>query len=230
MPTATINDLIPDVQLILQNRSDVAKYKPDFYLKKVIQELTQRYPFEELRVTGPQQSLTVGLYQYPISFFTNQGDDYTQVQSVNIFSDFPVNTVVFPLKYDTVAGIRPLTFIQGLPAKWTRFGGNFWVGCSPNQAYTAFIDYQRRHPFNASNLPSSAVFSPPEWHNVFTHGAAYQMALGPLRWPDMAGYLRTAIYGDPNDPREPGLIKSLAYQQEMDQRIHSRSMTVVTKR
>lgn len=227
--SATIADLIPDLTLILQNRQDLSQYNPAFYLKKGIQDITQRIPFEELRVTGPQVPLVVSQYLYPVSYFVNPGDDYTTAVAVNVFTDFPNNTVSFPLHYDTPTGIRPLTFIPGgLPASWTRFGTNLWIAPQPNQPYTSFVDYQRRHPFG-ENLAESPVMVPPEWHEIIEYSAAYRMCLGPLRWPDMAQQFREALYGDPNNPSMPGLIKSLYSQQMLDQQMHSRRINVRVK-
>jgi len=230
-PTGTINDLIPGVQLILQNRSDVLSYNPQSYIKKAIQELTLANPFEELRVVGPQQQLTVGQYQYPVSFFMNAGDDYSQIHALNIFTNPNTNTVAYPMKYDTPTAMQTLLFIPGgLPAKWTRFGQNIWVGPQPNQTYTAFMVYQKRHPFIEQNLGASPVYMPPEWHEIIEYAAAYRLAAGPLRWMDFATQLRQLLYGDPNDMANPGLIKQRFYQQQLDERIHSRSLTPVNYR
>jgi hypothetical protein len=228
---ATISELIPDVKLILQNRSDVLNYNPAMYIKNSIQELSQSYPFEELRVTGPRQTLTVNQYQYPVTFFENPGDDYSQIQALNIFTNPNTNTVAYPLHYDTPTGIQTLLFIPGgLPAKWTRFGDFIWVGPQPGQQYTVFMIYQRRHPFNDANLGSTPVLMPPEWKEIVEYCAAYRLAAGPLRWMDFAKELRILIYGDPSDPSEPGLIKRRFYQQQMDERLHSRNLAVVTGR
>ena len=221
--TATINDLIPQLQLILQNRQDISQYNPSLWLQRAIQNITQRIPFEELRVTGPQVPLIVSQYSYPVSYFVNSGDDYTTPVAVNVFTDFPNNTVAFPLHYDTPTGLRPLTFIPGgLPGKWTRFGTNIWTGPQPNQPYTSFMDYQKRHPFNDQNVGSSAVLLSPEWHEVVEYCAAFRMCLGPLRWPDMAQEFGSITFTNPNNPGVPMPIRDLYSQAQLDQQIHSR--------
>jgi len=228
LPSTTIADMIPEVQLILQNRSDVTNYNPAGYIKKAIEELTLSYPFEELRTVGPRQLLTVNQYQYPVTFFVNAGEDYSQIHALNIFTDPNTNIVAYPMHYDTPTAMQTLLFIPGgLPAKWTRFGQNIWIGPQPNQQYTAFMVYQKRHQFNDTNLATSPVYMPPEWSEIVEYCAAYRLAAGPLRWMDFAQQLRQLIYGDPNDTSNPGLIKSRVYQQQMDERMHSRQMTPV---
>lgn len=209
---------------MLQNRTDIYSYNPQFFMQQAIQELNAQpdMPFEELRLTGPQVSLTVNQYAYPVSFFTIPGTDYTVIDALNIFVS---GQVCYPMHYDTPAGIRPLTFIPGLPSRWTRYGRNIWVGNSPSQAYTVFADYRRRHPFLA-DLGESPVLLPDEWFEVVQYSTAYRMAAGPLRWSDMAKDLHAMLYGDPSDQSKPGLIKSLKVQAQLDQAIHSRRINV----
>jgi hypothetical protein len=229
--SATISDLLPNVQLILQNRTDILSYSPEKFMRKAILELTQAYPFEELRTAGPQQLLTVGQYQYPVTFFVNAGEDYRQLHALNIFVDPNTNTVAYPLHYDTPTAIQTLLFIPGgLPARWTRFGQNIWVGPQPNQMYTVFMVYQRAHPFNEQNIPSSPIYMPPEFLEAVEYATAYRLAAGPLRWSDMATQLRAMLYGDPNDTADVGLIKRLWSQQQLDERMHSRNFTMVVQR
>lgn len=227
-----INDLIPNVQLLLQNRTDLAQYNPAFFMKAAIQEMSMNRDFEELRVTGPQVQLTVGQYLYPVTFWMNPGDDYTTVYALNLFVDYPQNQVSYPLHYETPAGIRPMTFIQqGLPSRWSRFGPNIWLGISPNQPYTTFADYQIRHPFLAgSNLGNTIVRMPAEWHRAVEYSTAYRMAAGPLRWPDMAQELHAMLYGDPDNPNKVGIVSQLVTQMQLDEKIHSRRINVVVSR
>jgi hypothetical protein len=228
--TTRIADLIPNVTLLLQNRSDIGSYNPGFFIQRAVQELTLEYPFEELRTTGPQVPLVVNQYSYPVSYFTNPGDDYTTPYAVNIFVDYPQNTVAFPLHYETPAGMRPMTFIPGaFPARWSRFGPNIWLGPQPQYPYVVFVDYQIRHPFDA-NLEETIVRMPAEWLEVVEYSAAYRMAAGPLRWMDMATYCKQMLYGDPKNPQQPGLIAALVTQPQLDQKIHSRRINVRTGR
>jgi hypothetical protein len=228
-PSTVINNLIPDLQLILQNRQDLASYNPAFYLKKAIQKITRNYPCEELKLTGPQVSLTVSIGTYPVGFWLNNGDDYRVPEAINIFTDFPNNTVAVPMKYDTIAGIRPMSLItNSLPSRWTRNGPNIIVAPLPQFPYVTFADYQRLHPFNETNLAQSVVYTPPEWHEIIEYEAAIRMAAGPLRWPDMAQNLKMLLYGDPNIQGDTGLMRDLITQQQMDEKIHVRSFTLIT--
>ena len=225
--STTIADILPDVGLILQNRTDIGSYKPERFARKAIEELTLAYPFEELRTKGPTQPLQVNNYSYPVTFFLNSGDDYSQVQGMHVFITPIVST---PMKYDTPTAIQSILFIPGgLPSKWTRFGTNIWIGTQPQYPYPAYMLYQKRHPFTTDIL-SSVIMMPPEWFEIVQYATAYRLAAGPLRWTDQAATLRTMLYGDPSDPSEPGLIKRRWYQQQMDERLHSRRINVVTSR
>ena len=227
--STTINDILPDVTLILQNRTDIKNYSPERFAKKAIEELTLAYPFEELRVQGPMVQLQPNQYSYPVTYFLNAGDDYSQTQGLMVFT---ATQVAYPLKYETPTGIQSILFIQGgLPSKWTRFGNQIWIGTQPNQPYTSYMIYQRRHPFQSgTSLGQSVIMMPPEWFEIVEYATAYRLAAGPLRWSDMATQLRNMLYGDPSDPSEPGLIKRRWYQQQMDERLHSRRINVVTSR
>jgi hypothetical protein len=234
VPTTVINDLLPGVKLILQNRSDFLNYNPQKAIADSLKELTLALPFEELKTEGPKQTLTVGQSDYPVTFFVNGGEDYSQIHALNIFTNPDTNTVCYPMKYDTPTAFQTIRFIPGgLPAKWTRFGRFIQVGPQPNQQYTVFMVYQRRHPFNDGNLGTSPVYMPPEWQEIVEYCASYRMAAGPLRWFDYAQQLRTLLYGDPTaDDRiaNLGLIKSRVYQQQMDERMHARQLTPVVGR
>jgi hypothetical protein len=234
VPQTVINDLLPGVKLILQNRSDFMNYNPQKAIADSLKELTQSLPFEELRQDGPMKQLTVGQSGYPVTFFVNGGDDYSRPIAFNIFTDPNTNIVAYPMHYETPTAFQTIRFIPGgLPARWTRVGTNLYVGPQPNLPYTVFLVYQRRHPFNDQNLGTSPVYAPPEFQEIIEYMAAYRMAAGPLRWMDYATQLRTLLYGDPTaDDRiaNLGLIKARQYQQQLDEGQHSRSIGVVVGR
>src|SRR6266851_6307204 len=135
-----INDLIPEVVNALQGRSDIAALVP-LYMKRTLQEITDNYPFEELRTTGPLVSLTANLSTYPASVFLNTSDDYTIHSSFALYVDFPRNTVISSVTYKTPAAIEvmiaPAT--KGIPSKWTRYGPNIFLGPTPDKPYQVFF-------------------------------------------------------------------------------------------
>ena len=143
--TRVINDLVPEVINALQGRTDVATLVP-LYMKRTLQDVTDNYPFEELRVTGPLATLTAKQSTYPASTFLNPNDDYTIHSSFALFVDFPRNTIVSPVTYKTPAAIEVMIApgTIGIPARWTRYGGNILMGPTPDKGYQVFFRYQKR--------------------------------------------------------------------------------------
>lgn len=246
--TATIGSLIPKVQADLQNRADVtestsiqpnAEMRPSAWLRDTIREITASWPFEELRVKGPQVTLVPGQYNYPIASFLNPGDDYTLMEDPVIFLTVPspgVSAVAYPMDYMTPKAIAPLLNIQGgIPFKYTRYGGEFWFGTNPGQAYVVYLPYQLRHPFNAANLTESPVMMPEDWFDIVCYGAAERGAIA-LRWNDQATYLHNILYGDPDaqmsDSKKgrPGLLAARIMQIERDAAHSTRQFQPVVAR
>jgi len=254
--TVTINSLINKVKANLQNRSDVAEtasnpeMRPSAWLRDSLREISANWPFEELRVTGPVQTIGVGMgwqgsnYAYPVSQFLNPGDDVTLTEDPVIFlasqqavgtGMMPVQTlnttvagnlVGYGMNYLTPKAIQPLLFIPGgVPFKYTRYGAQFWFGPQPGQPYNVYLPYQVRHPFNP-DLQSTPIRLPQDWLDILSYAAAERGAIN-LRWNDQANFLHTILYGDPKSVNpvtgeygRPGLIAAKILQQERD---HMRS-------
>lgn len=238
--TRTINDLVPDVIDMLQGRTDVSTIVPK-YLVKAIREITESTPFEELRRTGPQFTLTTNTSVYPVTSFLNPGDDVTFVESFAIFIDFPTNTVEQSLKYKTPNAIEvmmsPVTV--GPPAYWSRFGSNIHLAPNPDKNYTVFMRYQVRHPFpdqtDATSLNGAKVLIPDTWEEVVIMAAALRIAMV-KRWNDQAKYLHDMLYGDPEyvasegKRGRPGLIAARLLQVERDQMFSTRQLGITVPR
>lgn len=235
----TINDLIPDVIDALQQRTDIASIVPR-YLRRALQEITTNWPFEELRVTGPQVVLTQGTSIYPLINFLNSDDDLSFVESFVIFVDPPTNSVDYTLNYKTPKAIEmmmsPTT--QGMPAWWSRFGQNVHFGPVPNQAYTVFMRYQRRHPFpkDLSQLQYAPIYIPEDWEEVAVYAAAERIAIV-KRWNDQANTIHGILYGDPaagtnldGTMARPGLIKARLMQTERDSLFNTRNLGILVGR
>lgn len=244
----TVNTLINKVAAALQNRSDVSEsqtnpeMRPSAWIRDALREITANWPFEELRVTGPQVTIGPGLgyqgsnYMYPVSSFMNKGDDMTlmedpvifltpgQAASVGVIATTS-NLVAYSMDYLTPKAIQPLLFIPGgVPFKYTRYGNMFWFGSQPGQPYTVYLPYQVRHPFDESNLTSSPVRVPPDWFDIVAFAAAERGAVM-LRWNDQATFLHNLLYGDPKfqmsggEEGRPGLIAARILQPERDKRM-----------
>ena len=234
--TKTINDLIPEVVNALQQRGDVAGLVP-LYMKRTLQDLPDTYPFEELKVTGPTVSLTANVSTYPASLFLIPGDDYTIHSSFALFVDFPNNTIKSPVTYKTPAAIEMMTSpaTKGIPAKWTRYGTNIFMGPTPDKGYSVFFRYQQRYEFQEDNLGASLILVPPDWEEIAIYSCAERIAIV-KRWNDQANYLHTILYGDPESQTtqgkagRPGLLSAKLFQMEKDEQMGTRSLTPLVPR
>jgi hypothetical protein len=234
--TRVINDLVPEVVNALQGRSDVSNLVP-LYMKRTLQDVTDNYPFEELRVTGPQVSLTATVSTYPASIFLNPNDDYTIHSSFAIFVDFPKNTVLSPVTYKTPAAIEmmiaPAT--KGIPAKWTRYGSNIFLGPTPDKNYTVFFRYQKRYQFQEDNLGTTPILVTDSWEEIIIYSCAMRIAVV-KRWNDQVTALHSILYGDPEYQSSqgkmgrPGLLSARIFQQEKDEQMSTRSLTPIVPR
>jgi hypothetical protein len=231
-----INDLIPEVVNALQARSDIAAFVP-LYMKRTLQEVTDNYPFEELRITGPLVSLTANVSIYPASTFLNPSDDYTIHSSFALYVDFPRNTVVQPVTYKTPAAIEvmiaPAT--KGIPARWTRYGTNIFLGPTPDKGYQVFFRYQKRYQFQEDNLGLTPILIPDSWEEIIVYSCAERIAIV-KRWNDQATYLHQILYGDPEyqttqgKAGRPGLLSGRLFQQEKDEQMATRQLMPLVPR
>lgn len=236
--TLTINDLIPKVQSYLQNNLNAneqqtnPEMRPSAWLRDALRELTQKYPFEELRKPGPLQIIGPGLgtlgsnWAYPVSMFLYPGEDMTKSEDPVIFltpgqlqqanqtaAQYGIaqmaalmttsNQVGYSMNYLTPKAIQPLLFIQGgVPFLYTRFGNQFWFGSQPGEQFNVYLPYQRRHPFT-TDLPYSKVYVPEDWFEVVCIAAAERGAYK-LRWNDQGVALHQMLWGDPDYERSGG--------------------------
>jgi hypothetical protein len=231
-----INDLIPEVVNALQGRSDVANLVP-LYMKRTLQEVTDNYPFEELRVTGPTVSLTAKQSTYPASTFLNPNDDYTIHSSFTIFVDFPNNTIKSPVTYKTPAAIEVMTSVAtiGIPARWTRYGGSIFLGPTPDKAYQTFFRYQKRYQFQEDNLGLTPILVTDSWEEIIIYSCAMRIALV-KRWNDQVTALHSILYGDPENQLtqgkagRPGLLSARLFQQEKDEQMSTRQLMIMVPR
>jgi hypothetical protein len=237
--TKPISYFYPYVREALQNRSDITDAVAGRYVKRAVQEICESMPFEELKLTGPTVQLTIGQPYYPVSFFLQPGDDYVQIPSFIIFVDFPQNTVQTTMMYKTVMAIDPMlgSATQGLSSRWTRFGNQLFLGPTPNQTYSVFMRYQKRHsfPLDENNLGGTMVHVPDTWEEIIAYAAAERIAVV-KRWNDQATYLHNLLWGDPATRNEqgkldrPGLIAARTLQIERDQQHNSRQLMIRTSR
>ena len=237
--TRVIGDLIPGVREALQQRTDADNLIPR-YLRKAIIELTESTPFEELRRTGPQVTMTVGQAIYPVASFLNPGDDYNYPEVMVVYVDVGTNSVVDVVQYKTPQAIErmiaPAT--QGLPSRYTRFGPNFHFGPNPNAAYVMFLRYQVKHPFgdlSDTAIKGQPLLLPDSWEEIVEYSAALRIARV-KRWNEQADIIHQQLFGDPeyvaSDGKRgrPGLVSARMLQNERDSKFNSRQIGILSSR
>lgn len=232
----TITQLTPDVTDALQGRTDITTTQYVKYIQRALREITISYPFEELRVTGPNVSLTANVATYATTLFTTSGEPLAMVESWPVFIDYPSNTVKHPLDYKTPKAIESMTSptATGVPTYWTRYGSNFFIAPVPDQPYLSFMRYQRQHPFPA-NDGTDPILVPDDWMDIVAYAAAQRIAVI-KRWNEQAKALHDMLYGDPEyvasegKRGRPGLIAARLMQVERDQRLNSRRIGISVPR
>lgn len=233
----TVGSLVQGVIEALQERTDIISICPR-YIRKAIIELTESYPFEELRRTGSTVSLTTNQSVYPVSTFLNNGDDYSWPEVFTIFIDYPTNSVKGNIDYKTPKSIETITsaVTVGIPAYFTRFGPNFKIAPTPFNPFSVYLQYQVKHPFpddvtDTVALNGQQLFLPNSWEEIVEYAAAERIAIV-KRWNDQADQIHKILYGDPAAGMDgvrmarPGLIAARLFQVERDQQFNTRQLGI----
>jgi hypothetical protein len=239
----TIQDIVPLVQDKLRGRSDLSVYGGTpgsdipSWIYQAILDITPSYPFEELIIRGPYVNFVVGLAEYPVGFFLpNDQPPFTQVRSFFRFFNTTnppltgaTNVVGNALKARNTFTVEPMSTIPGLPQYWCQNGAMLLFGFQPDQAYTVFMRYQRPHPFNLRDLPSSVVYMPEDWREIVAYAAAIK-ACDYLGMNDVGfGYYKL-LHGDPKEPASVGLIQARQSQMRRNLSNNERQMQPIVRR
>lgn len=233
-----VSDLIPQVQALLGGRTDIVSQIPG-WIQAAIFELTESYPFEELRVVGPTVTLPIpspnAQCTNPISFFLNPTDkNCPQVVAFSLYVDYPANNVLRQLDYRTPQVIDSLGTFQSIPIYWTRFGPTIVLAPPPQQPFAVFMRYQREHPFTP-DIISSPVLMPASWTEIINYSAA-ERAASSLRSDDYIQRFHNILFGDPEYQvsggvrGRPGLIAARTFQIQRDQSNNTRRLGIQVAR
>lgn len=212
---------MPGVRRKLGGRTDADTNSP-LWIKDSIRELTESYPFEELKVNGPIINFQIGIPEYSITTFTNNNEKPTIINSWFVSSTTTLSTTISSnnsntgryLKYRTIPVLDIMIRTPGQPSKWTRNGNNFLVGATPDQAYATQMRYQREHPFLCDEfdpiaLQQQTILMPASWSIIIEFHAA-MIGAYEYRMLDYAQTYHSVIFGDPDFQKtgkgNPGLI------------------------
>jgi|SRR5882757_2800523 len=245
---ATIVDLVPAVVKLLGNRGDVAALATQAIADSII-EITNNYPFEELRETGPLVQFTAGQNQYVPSFFVQPPIGgithvWNKLVSWFFYLQPPVNLSTigsigyanpgYNLRFRDIEDLEVLANTLSLPQFWSQLGNGFlYVAATPNLPYFTYQRYQWLHPFTSpAALNSDPVYVTQLWWDIFEYAAAERVALK-LRMQDVADRMHNKLYGDPEFQRssggrgEPGLIARRISQTQKNQSRSTRSVRMI---
>jgi hypothetical protein len=237
---ATIADLVPSVTKLLGNRSDVANLAPE-KMGEAIKELSNNYPFEELRITGPTVQLTQRVNKYSPSFFqaaTSGTNPYTfnkvvswflYLQTPSALTGTGVGTANpgYQLKFKDIEDLEVLANTLTLPMFWSQLGSYLYLAGVPNRAYSTYLRYQWLHPFtNPIAAGTDTIYLPDTWYDIIEMSTAERIALE-LRMSDVADRFHVKLFGDPKHPGTPGLIAQRVSQTQKNQSRSTRSIRIV---
>jgi hypothetical protein len=250
-----ISDLVNPVMLLLGNRTDVATLAVQ-EIADAITEITDNYPFEELRESGPVVQFTPGVNSYNSTFFIqpatggNPQHVFNKVISWFFYLQPPVNLATNPnigfanpgysLRFRDVEDLEVLLNTISLPQFWTQIGttdavGNaqLIVGATPQQSFFTYMRYQFKQTFTSPvALASDPILVDILWKDIFQYAAAERIALQ-LRMQDVADRYHTKIFGDPEFERssggkgQPGLIARRISQTQKNQSRSTRSVRMM---
>lgn len=239
---ATVGDIITGtgstigLQAILNNRQDVLPSSTIYQALVVaaIREISESYPFDELRETGPNFTLTTGTFSYPLTSWLNSPDvNPTQVLSFALLlpagtSGSGASSAVIMLDYKNPKELEPMTQVPGPPKNWTRFGTNIIIGPQPDQNYVTYMRYQNEHPF-VQPFNAQTVQLPNSWLEIVAYTAAIRAAIN-LRAESVAQSCHSILYGDPEfqtsqgKQGRPGIIAARLFNQERDAKFNAGTM------
>lgn len=240
-----ILDLMPGVKRKLGGNTDADSTSP-LWIKDAIKELTETYPFEELKVNGPVVNFEVGKFEYPITFFTNNNEKPTIINSWFVSSTSSISNPVSAnssntgryLKYRTIPVLDVMVRTLGTPSKWTRNGLTFMIGATPDQSYATQMRYQREHPFlcnefDAGALQQQTVLMPSSWSIILEFHAA-MIGAYEKRMLDYAQMYHNTLFGDPDFQKtgrgNPGLVFSRTSNFMRDSSNNERQVQMVVMR
>lgn len=198
---STIGDFVPEVQLNLGNRSDLAS-RISFWLGRGYMDLGMSYPFEELEDTIDDMFVpNIDIYDYP-----------GNVRAIKTISMTPFANMQQPVKRKDIKIVRRYntTSQTGPPSIYASYHKQILVRPIPNQGYPFKWDVWMKPAIDftdASTLNPTVILLPDDWLEILMYMATLRGHIGLLE-RDKATEIHTLLYGDPTDVNQPGLIKT----------------------
>lgn len=223
-----ISNLESEVILRVENQTTQTA-RADVWIRDSILEIAgntdYRDDFDQLEEFGPLFNLTggpvgVSVQEYPFSNFIPIGDYNISTLDVMLWTDFPTNQIRKKLNPSHYQEADKFNQFPSIPCDWYRFADTLGFDPPPNQNYQTQIRIMRRHPitdyFNAQGLLNTTVILlPTEWNEVIIWMATMRGFMEFLNF-ERAGTIRTLLYGDPKDQKNPGLIQSIKKRRDLE--------------
>ena len=235
-------DLVPGVIPKLRYRSNVAADVPR-WIVSALRNITDNYAFEELSIPGPQINLTPQLANYPVSFFVGAtGTRVTRFDSfvlfLNQFTPFTTppltqSAVSLEIKWRAIKTVKPLTSILGQPMFYSVYSeqvltpgsAQVYIAFCPDKNYLVQASYQQKHPF-ATPASNSTIMLPDAWLEVLACSAAL-IGAEENAMTDIMQLMKVTLYGDPEDPTQPGSVKRLVSSRAQQSNVNERQLTFI---
>lgn len=202
-------------------RQDIIQLGGLTKLQDAILDLSRQFRFQNLEETGPTTTLVAGQSEYPISYFTNG-----EAEVVNLIPSFYMEYLIPPssssgsgtnLIWKTVDSLELMINLQSNsnPAYFTRYSGNIIVAPVPQYANPIYMRYQHEHPFSTPVALTDPFLLDNEWKEIAEYAAAFRFATD-TRMLDYASQYHNMLFGDPQNPRDIGIIQKRISQNEGD--------------
>lgn len=227
-----LNDLAPLITSKLRGRSDLVTRYP-MWANSVSKELSQNFEFEELKVTGPTKNFEINKATYPINYFGIPNDPVNFNIIVTLFRYFSTDNPPTPgqtgstLKPRAMAVVEPKINIPGMPVQFAQHGTQLIFGFNPDQAYAVYMRYQRKHP--NVNLMQDQLFFPDDWDDILAYAIAIK-GCEEVGMNEISVEYFKKLHGDPEEPKNLGLIKARISQQRRVMNQSDRRLNVVVSR
>ena len=216
----TIAQLEQEVLLKCENKtSDISRV--DAWLRDALLEITSnpdfRNEFDQLEVYGTPFPLVIQQQEYIESLFvplTSPVTYNTATLDILIWQDPPTNKIrrkLLQSHYQKADNFQP-TF--SLPTEWYRWSTNIGFTPVPDKNYQVQSRMLQQHPI-LSPINTTQILIPNDWNEVLVLAAVERGFLEYLEY-EKAGKVHQLLYGDPKNPRRPGLIEGRKKRREME--------------
>lgn len=242
----------PSVLAKLNYLSSIENGEAARWIVSVIKNITDTYPFDELCLNDlPFVSLNPGQSLYTTTFlcagqnfnisridsFLWLVSSFGGIQNSSAFGNGLPTIVVggntcVELKWRSIKVVAANAQVQSVPVMYTTYGQSssvqgltgVLIAFQPNQPYQVQLRPQIKHPF--TDGLNDEIQVPDAWLEVIASAAAL-LGAQENRMADQIKMLRMNLYGDPENPANPGLIKILTSSRAQMSNVNERMLNMM---